>query len=536
VGAPTSRRSTSWTNTSWSTSSAIAGARFDDNEAFPGGCGDDEAGPEGGCEARPINPACFELAGSWATLYYTDDYHWLSIAAEVAGAPWRLIVADPDNAAAGVRAVQRGVFGLIHARFGIDAAAYHVVSMILHAFNATLVFDLLGRLLRHVDSIGSGLKRLLAAFGAFVFVTTSLHAAAVIWMAAMSTLLVTAAVIVLFRYVLAFETRLERPRVQLGAVLLFMFALACKNTAVSFPLVLGAYLLVLSPQRRVGAGRVRLLVLLASVGIVQVLVTKLYIGRLDLSTAFGDAGAYALSTNVPLNILGAFMANLLPAATYEWLLPDLPYPYVAVPLLAMVLALFRSLPHARPALLGLTWLLAAALPVALFDYRQYSGEQVMSSRYYYLSHVGGCILMVFLVLAILSYARATRLIGAVVVVGAALHGALHLPALRAEIDTIAAHGASRMRLYESTLDAVQRRAAPGTEVYALGWPVPQTALPHIGKHFFAPHGITLLGPHDFELLESEPHDDGARRFVAYWDAPLSMLTVRPLKPSVELGE
>lgn len=469
--------------------------------------------------------------GLWATLYFKDDYHWLSIGAEVAQAPWRLIVSDPDNAAAGVRAVQRGLFGLIHAFFGIRAAPYHLGSMMLHALNATLVFGLLRRLLGPVDSIGVGRKRLLAAFGAFVFATTSLHSAAVIWMAAMSTLLVTAAVIGLFRFVLAFETQLQRPRVQLGALALFSFALACKNTAVSFPLVLALYLFVFSPRRGIATGRVRLVALLTTLGIAQVLFTKLYVGRLDWATAFGDGGAYALSSNVPLNVLGAFMANLLSARAYERLLPDVPYPYVGVLVLGAVLALFRSLPHARPALLGLVWILAMALPVSLFDYRQYSGEQVMASRYYYLSLVGGCILLVFLVLAISTNVRSTRLVGALVVAGAALHAALHFAAIRGKVEEIDAYGASRMLLYDSTLDAVKHRAGPGTQVYAVGWPVPEAALPHIGRHFFAPHGIALLGPRDLEVLDGQPAHPDVPRYLSHWDAESMALTVRPLEQS-----
>ena len=467
--------------------------------------------------------------GLWATLYYKDDYHWLSIADEVARAPWRLIVAEPQNAAAGVRPVQRALFGLLYTFFGIYAGAYHVASMLLHALNATLVFSVLRRLLGDVDGLGSARRLTLAGFGAFVFASTSLHAAAVVWIAAMSTLMVTGATLVLFRYILAFENRLQRPAVLLGAVLLFVWALLCKNTAVAFPLVLALYLFVCSPTRRWGGGRGRLVLVCAVLGIGWVLLTKLWVGGLQLGSAFGEDGAYALGTNVPLNVLGAFMATIVAPRTYEWLLPGVAYPYVALPLLLATLAVLRGLPDARSALLGLGWVLLSALPTALFDYRQYSAEQIMVSRYAYLPLVGGCIVLVLLVQGLFGGRRATRFFGAFVVLAAASHVAFHARVLRGVIDDQQAYGRSRKLLYDSTLDALRERASPGSEVFALGWPVPEIYLPNIGQHFFAPHGLKLRGPREYEALYAQPPEDEVKRFVAYWDARSTVLTVRPAR-------
>lgn len=469
--------------------------------------------------------------GLWGTFYYKDDYHWMSIAQEMARAPWRLLVSDPDNGAAGVRAVQRTVFGLLYRGFGSEAAAYHVTSLLLHALNATLVFFLLRRLLRDVREVGARGRLALAAFGAFVFATTSLHSAAVVWLASMSTLLVTAAVIVLFRAVLAFETQLDRGRLRWGIAALFLLVLACKNTAASFPLVLASWLFVWSPARQLGRGRWHLLLVLGGVAVVQLGVTKLVFARVDLAHAFGATGAYALSTNVPLNVLGAFMGNLMAPRTYEAFAGGIPYPYIAFPLLLASLAILRGLPQARTALLGTTWILLAALPVALFDYQQYSGEQVMVSRYYYLPLVGGCILGVFLILGLLQAAGSLRWLGLTLILLAAAHGGLHLPALQGAVRHMESYGSSRLRLYDSTLDAVRKRDTPEAQVYALDWPVPENALPHIGRHFFAPHGVLLRGPRDFVAWQQAPVDDGRSHYAAHWDAQSSALSVRRVTAS-----
>ncbi len=466
--------------------------------------------------------------GLWQTLYYKDDYHWLSIADEVAQAPWRLIVFDPQNAAAGVRPVQRALFGLIHSFFGIQASAYHVASMLLHALNATLVFGLLQRLLRDVADATRARKLAWAALGAFVFASTSLHAAAVVWLAAMSTLLVTAASILLLRFLVAFEHRLAEGRVQLGASALFVLALACKNTAVALPAVVALLLFFARPARSPRGARLRLVFLLSALGIGFVLVTKLLVGGVHIADAFGESGAYAVGANVPRNVLGAFMGTLLSARTFEWLLPGVPFVIVGVPLLLAVVVVLRTLPQARLALFGLAWILVTALPVALFDYPQYSGEQIMVSRYYYMPMVGACIALVCLLRAWLDRRRVRT---AVVLVGVALalHVAFHARVVRELIHEVDAYADSRKLLFDSTLEAVRERGGPGSEVYALGWPVPEIYLPNIGQHFFTPAGFQLYGPRAYEDLFEKPPVDDVPRFAAQWDARASVLTVRRVR-------
>ncbi len=134
------------------------------------------------------------------------------------------------------RPVAIAAFSLVHALAGPNAAAFHLLLVVLHVANALLAYSILAALTASVPT---------AFFAAGLFALHPLQTAAVSWVSGIADPLFACFVLLAFRLQLSAE---RRPRwrflLRTMAVVSFALALGAKETAMVFPLLLGtAYLL-----------------------------------------------------------------------------------------------------------------------------------------------------------------------------------------------------------------------------------------------------------------------------------------------------
>jgi hypothetical protein len=279
-------------------------------------------------------------------------------------------------------------------------------NILLHALCAILYFHLLAKLL--------GNDRLSLAAAA-LFAVTSVHAAAVLWISARTTLLSTVFLLAALRALLS-ERRAGAIRIA-GACGLYALALASKEEAIA-GLLLAALIFALA-RRRPGAPRIdgRALAALASISALYLIVRHAFLGGIFREN--WGLGAHALR-----NVAGGFLYQLYPwpffslfhpAGTHiaepaDALMPEI----LVVPLAVLLVAAGRAARRTFAMNLAVAWGLLALAPAALFRYRFFSTVSFSQSRYYYLSSAG-TVLVIVLLLSMLwrGRSRARRVLAAI---------------------------------------------------------------------------------------------------------------------------
>ena len=322
------------------------------------------------------------------------------------------------------------------------------INLLFHVVCAVLVFHLLARLL---------CDRATAALAAILFAVSSVHAAAILWISARTTLFST--VFLLFALLAATGER-PGPRARTALfTILFVLALAAKETAVA-----GLFLLLLLRFAPAGAGG-------RPVGretIVAALVaTALYLALRQsvmggfLKSDWGP-GPHALR-----NLAGGVLAQL-----YPWPLLSLVWPagthvaasthpfapeIVALPLLLFLLWTGEETGRRRAFAFAVGWTVIALLPAAPFRYRFFSSESITQGRYYYLSSVGST-LIVALLLSLLVNRGGRRRLAGLLLLAAVVAGSL------VRIDRLEKKWDEFTGMYRHTVAAIvaEADARPGT--------------------------------------------------------------------------
>lgn len=131
-------------------------------------------------------------AGTVKNFFNTDDYTWLELARLVSEGQWSALFMRP---AGHFRPLHVFILSLVYHWFGINPAAYHVLSIALHVVVSLLVFQLSNDLF---------MDRGYAFLSAGLFAVMVSHALAVSWIAALHDILTAlfglAAIILWIRY------------------------------------------------------------------------------------------------------------------------------------------------------------------------------------------------------------------------------------------------------------------------------------------------------------------------------------------------
>ncbi len=311
-------------------------------------------------------------------------------------------------------------------------------NIVLHALCTVLVFRLILKLLGS-ESI--------AAAAAALFAVTSVHASAVMWISARTTLLST------FFLLASLDVLLSRPAPSpariAGSTALYVLALASKEEAIAGALLVA--LLFAMKGRSVQSGQSvqsvqsvqsgpsgpcvpsrpsipsarpggAALAAFAAVSILYLILRQAFMGGF-FQDNWGP-GAHAAR-----NVAAGFIFQL-----YPWPLFSLVYPagnYIpeptgalgpelaAIPVLVVLVAAGWAGKRLRAMILAVGWSLLALLPASLFRYRFFSTDSISQDRYYYLSSVG-TVLVATLLLSMLWKERARARQGAAIAIFAIL--------------------------------------------------------------------------------------------------------------------
>lgn len=473
--------------------------------------------------------------GIWANEYYKDDYQWMADARNVARSPAALLHRHPDNTEIFARQTQRVLFGLTYLWSGLRPAGYAIVGLLLHTLAATLVFALLRRLLEPpVDSRGTFDRNACPLVGALFFAASSNHDAAVLWISAQSTLLAAVLLLGLFLAVIRHETRLGEPRVAACLAGMFLIALFTKITVASFPLILGVFVLgrrgAGKPGRR---GGIVLVGILLAMAVAQVLYTRATLGHVHVAEALTAAGAdsFRLSRNVPLNLAGAFIGCFLSAPQYARFFPTtLPFWFVSLLLLLLLATCLRFVTRRRAIYFGVAWILITALPTALFDYVQYSEEQITVNRYYYLPIVGASIIVAALLQELLGKMPKGPMVAGLLVVFCGGYVASQVGPLRGKLQYFRGYNAARASMIHWTLDSAHRKAKPGAVIYAVNWRQDDYQIHAVSRLYFEEAGYRLAGQHEYDRFAPSDAGDGVQRWAAKHDDETKQLRFFALPP------
>lgn len=261
-----------------------------------------------------------------------------------------------------------------------DLRLHHGFNLVLHVLCTLLVFRLIRKL------AGS---EAIAAAAAAIFAVTSVHAAAVMWISARTTLLATC---FLLASLDALLSRAEPSALRIAAsVSLYVLALASKEEAIA-GVFLVALLFALRGRNVAAAGPGKAaLAAFAAVSVLYLVLRQALMGGF-FQENWGP-GAHAAR-----NVAGGFLYQLYPWPLFSLVYPNwnyIPEPsgalgpeLFAIPALVVLLAAGWAAKQARAMILAAGWSLAALLPASLFRYRFFSTDSISQDRYYYLSSVG----------------------------------------------------------------------------------------------------------------------------------------------------
>jgi len=269
-----------------------------------------------------------------------------------------------------------------------NIAMHYAVNLVLHFLCTLLVFHLILRLLENAW---------LAAAAAALFAVTSVHAAAVLWISARTTLLATFFLLASIN-VMLLDTGRATVRVAASTVL-YVLALASKEEAIAGLFIMALLFALVGTHtgpRRIG------LTALASFFIVSA--AYLIVRQAFIAGYIRDnwgPGAHALR-----NVAGGFLDELYPWPFFSLFyrrgtiipepssafMPEL----VAAPV-AILLILAGYAAEKRYAMnLAVGWAILSLIPASFFRYRFFSTASFSQNRYYYLSSVGAVLIVVVL--------------------------------------------------------------------------------------------------------------------------------------------
>lgn len=273
---------------------------------------------------------------------------------------------------------------------------HYAFNLLLHAFCSILVYHV-------VRKLAGG--RWIAAAAAALFAVTSVHAAAVLWISARTTLLSTLFLLAAVDVTLV-EGRTGAARAAAGGAL-YALALASKEEAIAgLPIAIGLFLVA-----RRGEGRPRIggaaAATFAAVAAAYLLLRSAFMG--------GFAGdSYGAGAHVLRNAAGGFLYQLYPWPFFSLFHPagtEIPEPagavmpeILALPVLVLLWLAGYAGGRRREMNAALLWGILALAPVAPFRYRFFSTVSFSQSRYYYLSSVG-TVLAIVLALSLVWHAR-----------------------------------------------------------------------------------------------------------------------------------
>ena len=310
-------------------------------------------------------------------------------------------------------------FALDHALGRMDPWGYHLVSLLLHAVNAVLVYWVARRLLTAARELAVDTTadiRPGAALAALLFALHPQRAESVAWISDRATLLCAAFyLLAVLAYLRAVGAPDGRPRVGWGVASLVAFAAALlsKGMAMSLPITL--LILDVYPLRRRGSGWRRVLLeklpycALAAAGAVVAAWAR------SQGAEFSDYGGYGIAARVgliaysvcfyPLKLV--WPADLSPLYEVPSQVSLLDGRFLA-PLLVMlaVTGVLLALRRRAPAALA-AWAHAAAF-VAPVSGVVHSGIQMVADRYSYLAQIGFVILAGYGLVRLLELHRTGR--------------------------------------------------------------------------------------------------------------------------------
>ncbi len=315
---------------------------------------------------------------------FNDDLSWLR-AARLEMAPGNLLTYRVVDF---FRPLVNLSFWLMEKASPGNVALHYGFNVVLHALCTILYFHLLAKLLGSVR---------VAFAAAALFAVTSVHAAAVFWISARTTLLSTAFLLAALLALLS--KRRAGPLRAAGACALYGLALASKEEAI-------AGLLLVSLVWALARGRTdgpridgRALAALAAVSALYLLLRHAFMGGFFREN--WGPGAHALR-----NVAGGFLYQLYPWPFFSLLHPagtNIPEPagalmpeILAVPLAALLVLAGRAARRSFAMNVAVAWGFLALAPAALFRYRFFSTVSFSQSRYYYLSSAGTALAVVIL--------------------------------------------------------------------------------------------------------------------------------------------
>jgi 4-amino-4-deoxy-L-arabinose transferase-like glycosyltransferase len=280
------------------------------------------------------------------------------------------------------------------ALFGLHAAPYHAISILLHAANAYLLYRLVVRLSR---------RPIAGIAAALIFALVPHHAETVSWIAATGDLVAGACIL---SALLLFWRYLEQGKVLYLALSIAVFALGLftRESTIMLPVLLVLSLIIFNPHEQEDStnntARVplsRAFMSLAGYAVVLVVYFLVqFLGRTEGGSGLARGGLTFRSLNIE-SILLAIMEYVhgllpggtalaqLPLDTLRWLV------WVEAALLALAaVTLWRS--GLRLALFGLLWMLVTPLLFVFFS--------SPTDRYYYLPTMGFAMLLADLLTAL----------------------------------------------------------------------------------------------------------------------------------------
>ena len=314
----------------------------------------------------------------------------------------------------------RPLFGLFfmagHIFAGRSPALWHVITLILHAFAAVLVFLVLEKSLALTTSLDVRPRRILAAFAAGIFSAHPVQSESVAWIAgAVNPLSAIFTLGAFYSYLLYREPQAEprkRHKPLAAAVTLFAMAALTKESSLALMLIIVSYeLFILNRELAINA-RIRRMIIealpyaLIAVGYVALRqsVLKLWVGR-NLNANFPDD-----ALNTPLDNLRTLPSLVMSYLKLAVAPSDLSFIYdfqyvrsfgvtsFWLPLCFLIIAvgalliLSKRMPELRVAFIWMAIPLLPHLYTLVF-----ASEEIIHDRYLYLSLSGVALLFAVLI-------------------------------------------------------------------------------------------------------------------------------------------
>jgi hypothetical protein len=273
-----------------------------------------------------------------------------------------------------------------------NVAAHYAFNLVLHFLCTLLVFRLALKLLESTR---------LAAATAALFAVTSVHAAAILWISARTTLLSSLFLLASIDVLLG-DRRGAISRIAVS-ITLYILALASKEEAIAGLFIVA---LMFALQKRGNGGR---RIGTAAIGPFIAVSASYLIIRQALMGGFFKEN-WGFGGHAFRNVAGGFLDQLYPWPFFSLFNPRGTYipessspvmpELIAAPIVGLLVLAGYAAGKGRQMNLAVGWALLALVPQSLFRYRFFSTASISQSRYYYLSSVGTVLIIVLLLSAL----------------------------------------------------------------------------------------------------------------------------------------